>query len=544
MRRLILSFFLLAVASAPFAQQAANSVPRPKLVVGIVVDQMRWDYLYRYYDRYEAGGFKRLLNDGFSCENTFINYLPSYTAVGHTTIYTGAVPAISGITGNDWTEQLTGKNVYCTDDSTVTSVGNDSEDGKMSPRNLLVSTITDELRLATNFRSKVVGVSLKDRASILPAGHLANAAYWLDDASGHFISSSYYMKELPSWVNKYNDKNRIQSLIKKGWSTLYPIKTYVQSDSDDQSYEGKFPGEKTSTFPHAIDDFYKQKKGIFRSTPFGNTLTLEFAQQAVENYKLGQGDVTDFLTINCASTDYVGHMYGPNSIEVEDTYLRLDKDLSDFFEMLDQKLGKGQYLVFLSADHGAAHNVDFMAKHNLPADTWNSNPLKDSLNKMLATKFGTPNLIRAIKNYQVNFDLDKIDAQTLDFEKIKKETIAYLLRQPNITQAIDIAAVGASAVPEPLKSMVANGYYFKRCGAIQIILNPGYYEGSGRTGTTHGTWNPYDTHIPLVWYGWHIKSGKSNKHANMTDIAPTIAALLQIQMPNGCVGNVIEEIKN
>ncbi|MBV4358515.1 alkaline phosphatase PafA [Pinibacter aurantiacus] len=544
MRRLIFSVVLLTVVSASFAQQAANSVPRPKLVVGIVVDQMRWDYLYRYYDRYEAGGFKRLLNDGFSCENTFINYLPSYTAVGHTTIYTGAVPAISGITGNDWTEQLTGKNVYCTDDSTVTSVGNDSEDGKMSPRNLLVSTITDELRLATNFRSKVVGVSLKDRASILPAGHLANAAFWLDDASGHFISSSYYMKELPSWVSKYNDKNRIQALIKKGWSTMYPIKTYVQSDSDDQSYEGKFPGEKTSTFPHAIDDFYKQKKGIFRSTPFGNTLTLEFAQQAVENYKLGQGDVTDFLTINCASTDYVGHMYGPNSIEVEDTYLRLDKDLSDFFNMLDQKLGKGQYLVFLSADHGAAHNVDFMAKHNLPADTWNSNPLKDSLNKMLATKFGTPNLIRSIKNYQVNFDLDKIDTQQLDFEKIKKETIAYLLRQPNITQAIDIAAVGSSSTIEPLKSMVANGYYFKRCGAIQIILNPGYYEGSGRTGTTHGTWNPYDTHIPLVWYGWHIKSGKSNKHANMTDIAPTIAALLQIQMPNGCVGNVIEEIKN
>lgn len=543
MRRLILSFFLLALVSASFAQNA-NSVPRPKLVVGIVVDQMRWDYLYRYYDRYEAGGFKRLLNDGFSCENTFINYLPSYTAVGHTTIFTGAVPAISGITGNDWIEQLSGKSVYCTDDSTVTSVGNDSEDGKMSPRNLLVSTITDELRLATNFRSKVVGVSLKDRASILPAGHLATAAYWLDDASGHFISSSYYMKELPSWVNKYNDKNRIQSLIKKGWSTMYPIKTYVQSDSDDQVYEGKFPGEKTSTFPHAIDDFYKQKKGIFRSTPFGNTLTLEFAQQAVENYKLGQGDVTDFLTINCASTDYVGHMYGPNSIEVEDTYLRLDKDLSDFFNMLDQKLGKGQYLVFLSADHGAAHNVDFMAKHNLPADTWNANPLKDSLNKILATKFNTQNLVRAIKNYQVNFDLDKIDAQQLDFEKIKKETIAYLLRQPNISQAIDIAKVGSSATPEPVKSMVANGYYFKRCGAIQIILNPGWYEGTGRTGTTHGTWNPYDTHIPLVWYGWHIKSGKSNKHANMTDIAPTIAALLQIQMPNGCVGSVIEEIKN
>lgn len=542
MRQLLLSLVLFAFVASSIAQKENSTVARPKLVVGIVVDQMRWDYLYRYYDRYQAGGFKRLLNDGFSCENTFINYLPSYTAVGHTTIFTGSVPAFSGITGNDWIEQLTGREVYCTDDSTVTSIGNESKNGKMSPRNLLVSTITDELKLATNFRSKVVGVSLKDRASILPAGHLANAAFWLDTLSGTFISSSYYMNELPVWVKKFNDRDRITQLISKGWNTLYPVKTYIQSDSDDQAYEGKYPGEKTSTFPHAIDEYYKKKKSIFNQTPFGNTLTLEFAKEALDAYKLGQGDFTDFLTINCASTDYVGHMFGPNSIEVEDTYLRLDKDLADFFQTLDGKIGKGQYLVFLSADHGAAHNVEFLSNHGLVADVWNATPLKTALNKMLENKYGTANLIRAIKNYQVNFNLNKIDSLQLDFAKIKKTTIDYLLRQPNIIQAIDINEIGSSAVPEPLKSMVPNGYNFKRCGSIQIVLNAGYYEGTSRTGTTHGTWNPYDTHIPLLWYGWHIKPGKTNEQVNMTDIAATLAALLKIQMPNGCVGKVIGNV--
>src|SRR6476660_5495970 len=246
MKKAIITAYFLSSIVICFGQPPKTSlVQRPKLVVCIVVDQMRWDFLYRYYDRYGSGGFKRLLNDGFSCENTMINYLPSFTAVGHTTIFTGSVPSLDGLTGNDWIEQLTGKPVYCTADSTVQALGNASAiDGKMSPRNLLVSTITDELRIATNFQSKVVGVSLKDRAAILPTGHMANAAFWLDDETGHFITSTYYMKELPDWVVKFNDKNRIAQLIEKGWNTLYPIDTYKESDADNVAWEGPYPGEK------------------------------------------------------------------------------------------------------------------------------------------------------------------------------------------------------------------------------------------------------------------------------------------------------------
>ena len=545
-------FILLAVTitgSMTFAQAKRSAAPaastviqRPKLVVGIVVDQMRWDYLYRYYNRYGNGGFKRLINQGFSCENTLINYLPSYTAVGHSTIFTGSVPALHGIAGNEWTDQLTGKTVYCTSDSTVQSVGNESEDGRMSPRNLLVSTVTDELRLATNFQSRVVGVSLKDRASILPAGHTATAAYWFDDASGHFITSTYYMKQLPDWVNSYNNSHKIDQLIGKGWNTLYPISSYTSSDADDRPYEGKFKGETTSSFPHAINEIYKQNKASLRSTPFGNALTIDFAKTAIDAYKLGNGPATDFLTINCASTDYVGHMFGPNSIEVEDTYLRLDQELAALFATLDSKIGQGQYLVFLSADHGAAHAVNFMKEHELPADFWMAKPLTDSLNKMLATKFNTPALVRSISNYQVNFNLGKIIGSGLDYDAIKKATVDFLQVQPGINYAIDVAHLGDAPVPEPIKSMIANGYNFKRSGGVQIVLTAGWFEGYSKTGTTHGTWNPYDTHIPLLFYGWNIKPGKTNRETHMTDIAATLAALLHIQMPNGCVGHVIEEV--
>ncbi len=528
-----------------FAQPTAkiSYVQRPKLVVGIVVDQMRWDFLYRYYDRYGNGGFKRLLNNGFSCENAMINYIPSFTAVGHSTIFTGSIPAIDGIAGNDWMDQLTGKVIYCTADSTVKPLGNASAiDGRMSPRNLLVSTITDELRLATNFQSKVVGVSLKDRASILPVGHTANAAFWFDDATGHFITSTYYMKQLPDWVVKFNDKNRANQLVEKGWNTLYPINTYKQSDADNVDYEGRFMGETNSSFPHDLKTIYSKNKTSFRQTPFGNTITLEFAKEALDAYQLGRGAATDFLTINIASTDYVGHQYGPNSIEIEDTYLRLDKELADFFQMLDTKIGKGQYLLFLTADHGVAHNIGFMQQHELPADFWYATRVADTLNKMLSAKFHSSSLVRAVMNYQVNFNPDKIAAENLDFEAIKKMTVEFLQRQPGILFAVDMAAVGRPPVPERLRTMMTNGYYFKRSGQVQIILNAGWYDAYSKTGATHGTSNPYDTHIPLLWYGWNIKPGKLNREVYMTDISATLAAMLHIQMPNGCIGHVIEEV--
>jgi len=531
---------LLILRSIPSSAQQSD-ILRPKLVVGIVVDQMRWDYLYRYYDRYSNDGFKRLLSEGFSCENTFINYLPSATAVGHSVIFTGSVPSINGIVANTWIDQLTGKRQYCTSDPSVEMVGAPGDAGEMSPRNLLASTITDELHLATNFRSKVIGISLKDRAAILPAGHSADGAFWFDDESAHFITSSYYMDSLPNWVEKFNAKNIPENLVVDGWHTLYPINTYKQSTADDVYWEGKFKGEEAPVFSHDMREIYKKDHGSIRSSPFGNTLTLAFAKAAINGNSLGNGKFTDFLTINCASTDYVGHKFGPNSIEAEDTYLRLDRDLADFFKFLDKKLGKENYVLFLTADHGAAHSVDFMLKRQMYAGFLDAKKMINSLNDLLAQKFGETELVNSFLNYHINYDFDKIDENNLDYEAIKKISTDFLRKQPGIQYAVDIEYIGSAPVPEPLKTKIINGYYSKRTSDVIVIPDPGWYK-QRRSGTTHGSWNPYDTHIPLIFMGWHIQHGKTNRHIRMSDIAPTIAALLHIQMPNGNVGAAILEV--
>ncbi len=534
-----LTFFMSIGFFQTYGQN--QKLDRPALVVGIVVDQMRWDYLYRFYDRYEEGGFKRLLHQGFSFENMMINYLPSYTAVGHSIAYTGSVPAITGIVGNNWINQQTGEERYCTEDGSVQTVGTAGKAGEMSPENLLTTTVTDELRLASNFRSKVVGVSLKDRASILPAGHSANGAFWYDSKSQKFITSTYYMDELPDWVAQFNERSLPEKLMEEGWNTLYPIETYAQSSKDNVPWEGTFKGEDTPTFPHDMKRIFRTSSSSIKSTPFGNTLTLSFAKAAMQGYELGKGDFTDFLTINLASTDYVGHMYGPNSIEIEDTYLRLDQSLADFFNYLDQKVGKGNYLVFLTADHGGAHSRGFLKKHKLPSGDEQLGKVQKNLNKQLAEDFEVSNLVSSLLNYHVNYRMDKIRKHDLDLDKIKEKTVHYLKTVPAFQFVVDMENIGTASIPEPIKTMIINGYNYKRSGPVMIIPNPGWMNGN-KTGTTHGSWAPYDTHLPLVFMGWNITHGSSNRRVRMSDIAPTIAALLHIQMGSGNVGKPLEEI--
>lgn len=538
---------LFFISSISFAQgnKVDSRLKRPKLVVGIVVDQMRWDYLYRYHDRYTESGFKRLMREGFSCNNTLIDHLPSATAVGHATVYTGSVPAVHGIVGNEWVDQLTGRGWYCTEDTTVSAVGGSSKAGKMSPRNLLATTIGDELRLAQNFRSKVIGISLKDRAAILPAGHTATAAFWFDDSSGDFISSSYYMDELPSWVQVFNAEKSGQKLLTNNWNTLYPINTYIQSSEDDVPWEGVLSGASAPVFPYELASVYKRKPGVIRSTPFGNTLIENFAKETIVAYQLGKEATTDFLAINFASTDYVGHMYGINSIEIEDTYLRLDKDLADLFQFLDDEIGKEEYVVFLTADHGAAPSKGFMDKHNIPTGFWDTG-LEAKLNKLLQDSIGISGIVREDGkiggSYQVNFNRGLIEHRKLDFNRIKNITIDFLLKQKGIMYAIDMENITRASVIEQIKTSMINSYNFKRSGSIQIVPDPGWMPAYSQKGTTHGSWNPYDTHIPLLFMGAGIRQGSTNRIISMTDIAPTLAALLNISLPSGNVGIPIDEV--
>ncbi|MCG2617322.1 alkaline phosphatase family protein [Terrimonas sp. NA20] len=535
LKTLIISAFFLSAHTLP-----AQTLQRPKLVVGIVVDQMRWDYLYRYYDRYSPDGFKRMLTQGFSCENAFIPYTPTYTAAGHTSVYTGSVPAINGIIGNSWYRRDIKRSWYCAEDTTVRSVGSTSSAGKMSPRNMWTTTITDELRLATNFNSKSIGIALKDRGAILPAGHSANAAYWFDNSTGGWITSTYYMNELPDWVKKVNDKKLPDQYLAQNWNTLYPIETYKQSTEDNKPYESNLTGE-DNTFPHTTASITGNKYEAFRGTPYGNTFTFDLAKAAIDGEKLGQRGVTDFLAVSFSSTDYVGHAFGPNSIEVEDTYLRFDKELAAFYTMLDAKLGKGQYLVFLTADHGAAHVPNFMKEHNIPAGAFDDAEIRKWLNENAEKKFGVKNAIETVMNYQLYLNYAALETAKVDQDDLKKWAIKELSQHPAIMSAFDLHELAETTLPSTIKERVMNGYNQKLSGDIQFVFMPQWFDG-GYKGTTHGTWNPYDAHIPMVWFGWKIKPGKTNRETHMTDFAPTVAALLHIQMPNGNVGHVVEEI--
>jgi predicted AlkP superfamily pyrophosphatase or phosphodiesterase len=534
----------IAAATAP---AITTELPRPKLVVGIVVDQMRWDYLYRYYERYGNNGFKRLLNEGFSCENTQVDYIPTVTAAGHTCIYTGSVPALTGIAGNDWIIQSTGRAMYCTEDTSVQTVGSTSKAGQMSPRNLLTTTVTDELKLATNFRSKVIGIALKDRGGILPAGHTADAAYWFDDKTGNWITSTYYMNDLPQWVKDFNDEKLAETYLKLDWNPLYPIDTYVQSTPDNSKYEGKFRGTDAPTLPVKTSAIYKGNLGLIRSTPYGNTITLDLAVAAINAEQLGQHTVTDFLAISLSSPDYIGHQFGINAVEIEDNYLRLDREIASFLTYLDAKVGRGDYTVFLTADHGAAHNTAFLNDHNIPAGVWDDGAVLKDLNKLLLDKYKIDGLILSLNDYQVNFNYKTLNYLHLNEDDLKKDCISYLLTQPAIAFAVDMKNAQTASIPEELRNRIVNGYSIEHSGEIQIILKPGWFTGHGSadggpTGTTHGTWNPYDSHIPLVFMGWGIQHGSLNRETHMTDIAPTVAALLHIQAPNGNIGKPISEV--
>ncbi|GGG99389.1 alkaline phosphatase family protein [Parapedobacter pyrenivorans] len=544
LKKSLLAIFVLSLFFGHLKGQ--EPIPRPKLVVGLMVDQMRWDYLYRFYDRYGEGGFKRLLHDGFSCENTYIPYVPTYTAIGHSTVYTGSVPAIHGIAGNDFIIQQTGQRMYCTQDDHVSGVGTVESEGKQSPRNLLASTITDQLKLATNFRSKVIGIAIKDRGGILPAGHFADAAYWFESKSGNWISSTFYMQRLPEWVDQFNAKKLAAKYLQQEWNTLYPIETYTQSIDDDNPYEATFRGEESAVFPKNLSALVNDNGlGLIRTTPFGNTLTLDLAKAAISNEQLGNnpGGFTDFLCVSLSSTDYVGHQFSVNAIEIEDTYLRLDKELEAFFTYLDNQVGKGDYTLFITADHGASHNPLFFMDKRGNAGYFDERNALSGLNALLQNEFGQEKIVRSLMNYQVHLDYETIRANDLDEEAIKEASIKFLRTLEGVAFVTDMEKAGASSIPARIRERIVNGYNPKRSGCIQIILEPQWYSGSPRSrGTTHGTWASYDAHIPFVMMGWGIKHGTTNRETHMTDIAPTLAALLHIEEPNGNIGKPVAEL--
>ena len=539
--------FILSVIffnCTPKSNQLTDKNSKPKLVIGIVVDQMRYDYLYRFNSKYGEGGFKRLLKEGFSLENAHYNYIPTYTAVGHTSIFTGTTPDNHGIIGNHWYDKYQKEMIYCVDDSTYNTVGNNSDGGKKSPKRLFTTTITDQLQLAQNKQGKTIGIGIKDRSAILPAGHTANAAYWFDGGSiGNWISSSFYMDSLPNWVSKFNNLKKPDEYLSKPWETLYDINTYTESIADDNDYEKLFAGENKPIFPHDIPGLRSKNNNysIIKEIPAGNSLTTDFAIAAIENEKLGQGEYIDFLTLSYSSTDYVGHRFGVDSKEIQDTYLRLDKDLERLFNYLDKNIGSNSYTLFLTADHAAIQVPAYLQSIKIPANYLPGKKLTDFIIEITKEKYKTDKLIENVSNFQVFLNKEEIKNKKLSVDEVSSLIVEEIINFKGIYKAVTAKTMQTSYFEYGILSSLQKGYNQKLSGDILLIPEPSTIIYP-KKGSTHGSGYSYDTHIPMIFYGNSIRKGSSAKKYEIIDIAPTIANMLKIEFPNATTGKVIHEV--
>ncbi len=522
----------------------------PKLVVGIMVDQMRYDYLYRYYDLYGENGFKKMMTEGFVCRNAHFNYSATETGPGHASVYTGTTPALHGIVGNDWYEK--GKNQYCAGDSTVKTVGSLSSDGEMSPRNMFTTTLGDQMKIGSNSRSKVFGISIKDRGSILPAGHAADAAYWFDYVSGKFITSTYYMDKLPIWLEKFNEKKYSDQYMQQTWSLLLPLEKYTASQADENNYEQVLAGKDKAVFPYdlakmkATADKSQIKRpfyGTLVTTPFGNTLVRQMAEEIIKNENLGKDEFTDLLAVSFSSTDLAGHAFGPQSIEIQDMYLRLDQELATLFKTLDEQVGKGNYTVFLTADHAAAQNPRYAQDLGLPAGFSDDRATLDALKKHLNTTYGEANWIESANSKDIYLNKALIKAKGLSKEAVEREIVDFLRPFDWVYEAYTATDMQRENYTEGIRLLLQRNYHSRRSADVMVVSKSGYLSQSWqRGGTTHGSPYRYDTHVPVLFYGAQVPKGNTVREISITDIAPTLIMMLNLQTTSGATGTPVYEL--
>jgi len=531
------------VNSSNFSDETVSK--KPKLIVGIVVDQMRYDYLTRFASKFGKGGFMRLINEGFNCKNNHFNYVPTYTGPGHASVYTGTTPKYHGIISNNWYDKEIKSSVYCAQDDEVNSIGTESSAGKMSPQRMLTTSFADENRLFTQMRGKTIGIALKDRGAILPAGHTANAAYWFHGKDeGVWITSSYYRNDLPKWVTDFNASDTVEAYLNV-WNTSLPIESYVESGDDENNFERGFKGKSSAIFPYDLAALSAENGDfdILKETPYGNSITLDFALAALKGENLGQDDDTDVLAISFSSTDYVGHNFGVNSKEVEDTYIKLDKDLERLLNTLDSYVGEGEYTVFLTADHGAVNVPAYLQSVNVPAGYLDYNSRKELFQKFLMDTYGTTDLIENVSNNQIFLNKAKLKELDLNIHDVEQALVDEQISYPNIAKVYTATTMNSTNFTTGIEVLLQNGYNQKRSGDV-IVVDDIAHIAYSRTGSTHGSGLNYDTHVPLLFFGAGIQHGETFDKTVIPDIAPTISALLGISFPNGATGRPLGFILN
>jgi predicted AlkP superfamily pyrophosphatase or phosphodiesterase len=540
---IVLFLFLINRACIP---QDNTRIPseNPRLIIGIIVSQMRSDYIYRFWDKYEEKGFKKLITRGTYCKNASFNYLLSQEGVGHATIATGALPASHGIVSKEWYLSLQDKIVQSVEDEKYNTVGGSYESGKYSPENLMCTTFSDELRLSNNMKSKVFGISLNPAPAILSSGHIANDVYWFDEKTGNWVTSTYYADSLPSWVKDFNSRKFQDIYLEREWNTVLPASSYTESLPDNNKYEKGIKGQ--IVFPYNLYELANVKKrkpdyNILKSTPFGNSFVKDFAISVIVNEDLGKDDYPDVLNICFTSTENIGSLFGPNSVEVEDAFLRLDQELAHFLNFIDETIGKENVLIYLTSDHGISHMPDYLNDFKIPAGYFNEKGAVALLKSALSNVYGQGDWVKAYNSQQVYLNRTLIEDANIPLNEIQDYTARFLLQFSGVANTVTSTTLQTTNFSGGIFEKIQNGFNQKRSGDVIINLKSGWIE-KGEESSNAGFSYAYDSRIPLIWYGWKIGRNTILKPVDIRDIAPTISAFLNITYPNACTGNPVLEL--
>jgi predicted AlkP superfamily pyrophosphatase or phosphodiesterase len=520
---------------------------KPRLVIGIVVEQLKYDQLEKFRDRFGENGIKRLINEGSYFKNASFEYMLTQSAPGHATISTGTEPSFHGITSDEWYVPLKNELIYCTKDNDVNPVGGSFEFGLHSPANLQASTFSDELKMSTNGAAKVFGVGLKESSAILSAGHAADAAYWFDNTTGTWMSSTYYIKSLPGWVTDFNAMKFSDSYLNGTWSLSRPVSSYGDCLPDSNIFEAGFNGK--NYFPYDLKKIrskstsgFKSDYSLLRETPFGNSLTTSFAIRLIQNEKLGKDDITDYIAICYSATDYIGHRFGPSSVEMGDAILRLDDEISSLLKFVNDSIGKKNVLIYFTSAHGISEIPNVLEKSRIPAGYFKQYQALQLLRSYLNAVYGEGNWVKGYSDRQVFLNRTLIEDARLSLDDVQKKVARFLVQFTGVAAAYPYSAFEANDFGNGNLKRIINNFSPQRSGDVIVTLNPGWVEIEGEYVTNYNSPYEYDSHVPLIWYGWTVNRSVITREVNMTDVAATLSSLCKVPYPNACTGNLLFEL--
>lgn len=547
MRRTALAFVSFLFFNCAFGQGAYLPPDKPKLVIGIVVEEFRYDQIEKFRSRLRENGLRKLLNEGTFFQNASYQYMLTQSAPGHATVSTGAEPAYHGITSDNWYLPLKNELIYCTKDISVNPVGGSFESGLHSPLNLQSSTFSDELKMATGKRAKVFAVGIKENSVIFSAGHSADGAYWYDNTTGTMMTCTYYNDSLPDWITDFNAMKYPESYLNNQWAISRPLTDYFDCIADSNAFETGFGGK--NYFPYDLKKMSSKNRSgssrdysLLRETPLGNSYTTRFAIDLIENEDLGKDDITDFLSICYTSTDYIGHRFGPSSFEMADAIFRLDEDIEDLLKFLIDSLGKKNILVYFTSAHGISELPAVLNNNRIPSGYFRQNQALQLLRSYLNAVYGEGDWVKGYSEKQIFLNRTLIEDAKIPLEDIQKKVARFLVQFSGVASAYPYSAFEANDFGNGNLKRIVNNFSPQRSGDVIVTLNSGWVEKEGDQVTNHNSPYEYDSHVPLIWYGWSINRSSVTRKVNMTDIAATLSSLCKIPYPNACTGEPLFEL--